>query len=171
MVWDWNNIRECMPAAAYVTVDANGMACIHATEPTFFPASGRWQSPTRQSYYLTDITGIVDFPAASRLFSVPGEATHSAPHLLALTGNETALEDRGMAPTGRIEGPDAPADKLHPLAALRKKHGMTQRQLSDALGCVPNYISLIETRRPLSLGMARKIAKHFTLTLDEVLSW
>jgi predicted transcriptional regulator/transcriptional regulator with XRE-family HTH domain len=57
------------------------------------------------------------------------------------------------------------------IRTLRRRKGVTQKYLADALGVSPSYINLIEhNRRPVTAALLIKLAQHFTVDLHEFAS-
>jgi len=68
----------------------------------------------------------------------------------------------------RLSSPDLNMNKLgEKLYSLRKKHGLTTKQLGDILGVDRSLITKFETGKNVpSLGLAFKIAQFFNVTVD-----
>lgn len=58
--------------------------------------------------------------------------------------------------------------KINKVKLYRKKHNLTQKDLSVLLGVTPDYVSQIERGRIPGMETAKKIAKIFGTTIDEI---
>lgn len=58
--------------------------------------------------------------------------------------------------------------KINKVKLYRKKHNLTQKDLSVLLGVTPDYVSQIERGRIPGMETAKKIAEIFGTTIDEI---